>query len=138
MGNYERSDQPGWGRRRGGSERQGKRRSPSGAQEGRHYRHEVAKRPHSKCSETKSVNDREHHKRRRYVEEYRTEHTQGCDSGQQHREHDKSAHRHHGSRSSGHSGKGSYKRWYRTQHSACHHHHHSQVVCPVITEGVVS
>ena len=46
MGNYERSDQPGWGRRRGGSERQGKRRSPSGAQEGRHYRHEMAKRPH--------------------------------------------------------------------------------------------
>ncbi|XP_072198198.1 dual specificity protein kinase CLK1 [Excalfactoria chinensis] len=126
MGNYERSEQHGWDRRRGGSERQGKRRSPSGAQEGRHYRHEMAKRPRSKCSQSKSINDREHHKRRRYVEEYRNEHTQGSDSGQQHREHDKSARHHHSSRSSGHSRKGSYKRRYRSQHSACHHHQHSQ------------
>ncbi|NWI31579.1 CLK1 kinase, partial [Sula dactylatra] len=98
-------------RRRCDSASKRKRRSPSGAQESKHCRHDLLTLPDSTGSETKSVNERDHRKRR-YVEEYRNQYNQGCDTG------------HHSSKSSGHSGTSSYKRKYKTHQSTCHHHHH--------------
>ncbi|KAM7096082.1 dual specificity protein kinase CLK1 isoform 2-T2 [Ciconia maguari] len=97
-------------RRRCDSASKRKRRSLSGAQENKHCKHDLSKLPDSTCSETKSVNERDHHERR-YVEEYRNEYNQGCDTG------------HHSSKSSGHSGTSSYKRKYKTHHTTCHHDH---------------
>ncbi|XP_076198449.1 dual specificity protein kinase CLK1 isoform X3 [Aptenodytes patagonicus] len=97
-------------RRRCDSANKRKRRLLSGAQENKQCKHDLSKLPDSTCSETKSVNERDHHERR-YVEEYRNEYNQGCDAG------------HHSSKSSGHSGTSSYKRKYKTHHTTCHHHH---------------
>ncbi|XP_010005691.1 PREDICTED: dual specificity protein kinase CLK1 [Chaetura pelagica] len=96
--------------RRCNSANKRKRSSLSGAQENKHCKHDLSKLPDSTHSETKSVNERDHHERR-YVEEYRNEYDQGHDTG------------HHSSKSSGHSGASSYKRKYKTHHTTCHHHH---------------
>ncbi|NXL02796.1 CLK1 kinase, partial [Mesembrinibis cayennensis] len=67
----------------------------------------------STCSETKSVNEGDHQEQC-YVEEYRNEYNQGCDT------------EHHSSKSSGHSGTSSYKRKYEIRQTTCHHHLPSQ------------
>ncbi|XP_075566776.1 dual specificity protein kinase CLK1 isoform X4 [Pelecanus crispus] len=90
-----------------------RKRSLSTAQGHKQCKHDLSKLPDSTCSESKSINERDHHERR-YVEEYRNEYNQGCDTG------------HHSSKSSGHSGTSSYKRKYKTREATCHHHH-SQV-----------
>ncbi|XP_074451732.1 dual specificity protein kinase CLK1 isoform X2 [Larus michahellis] len=87
-----------------------KRRSLTGPQENKHCKCDLSKLPDSTCSETKSVNERDHHERH-YVEEYRNEYNQRCDTG------------HHSSKSSGYSGTSSYKRKYKTHHTTCPHHH---------------
>ncbi|KAM6260597.1 dual specificity protein kinase CLK1 isoform 4-T4 [Spheniscus humboldti] len=116
MRHSRRTNYPDWDkkgsldRRRCDSANKRKRRSLSGAQENRQCKHDLSKLLDSTCSETKSVNERDHHERR-YVEEYRNEYNQGCDTG------------HHSSKSSGHSGTSSYKRKYKTHHTTCHHHH---------------
>ncbi|XP_025944169.1 dual specificity protein kinase CLK1 isoform X4 [Apteryx rowi] len=113
-----------WDRRRCSSGHKRKRRSLSSARENKHFKHDPSKLPDSNYSETKSINERDHHERR-YVEEYRNEYSQGYDNGHHHRDHENGYHN-HSSKSSGHSGRSSYKRKYKTHHSASHHHH-SQV-----------
>uniref|UniRef100_A0A8B9C9N4 dual-specificity kinase n=2 Tax=Anser TaxID=8842 RepID=A0A8B9C9N4_9AVES len=122
-----------WDRRRCDSGHKRKRRSFSGTQENKHFKHDLSKLPDSNCSESKSINERDHHERR-YVEEYRNEYNQGYDNGHHHRDHESGYHN-HSSKSSGYSGRSSYKRKYRTHHSACHHHHHSQVIVATLGEG---
>ncbi|XP_010133479.1 PREDICTED: LOW QUALITY PROTEIN: dual specificity protein kinase CLK1 [Buceros rhinoceros silvestris] len=96
--------------RRCSSANKRKRRSLSGIQENEHCKNNASKLPDSSCSETKSVNERDHHERR-YIEEYRNEYNEGCDTG------------HQSSKSSGRSGTSRYKRKYKTSHTTCHHHH---------------
>ncbi|KFP58064.1 Dual specificity protein kinase CLK1, partial [Cariama cristata] len=96
-------------RRRYGSAKR-KRRSLSGALANKRCKRGHSNLPDSICSETKSVNERDH-RERRYVEEYRNENDQGCDPGP------------HSSKSSGHSGTSSYKRKCKMHHTTSHHHY---------------
>ncbi|NXN16030.1 CLK1 kinase, partial [Indicator maculatus] len=115
MRHSRRTNYPDWNKRESLDHRRydradKRKRSSSGAQENKHCKNDLYKLPDSSRSETKSVNERTHHERR-YVEEYRNEYNQGCDTG------------HHSSKSSGHSGTSSYKRKYRTHHATCRHRH---------------
>ncbi|KAM6077319.1 dual specificity protein kinase CLK1 isoform 2-T4 [Theristicus caerulescens] len=101
-------------RRRCESANKRKRKSLSGAQENKHCKHDLSELPDSTCSETKSVNEGDHQERH-YVEEYRNEYNQECDTG------------HHSSKSSDHSGTSSYERKYKIRQTTCHYHHPSQV-----------
>ncbi|XP_067405040.1 dual specificity protein kinase CLK1 [Emydura macquarii macquarii] len=109
-----------WDSRKCSSSHKRKKRSPSSARENKRCKHNHSKTSDSHYSEAKSVNERDHHDRR-YIEEYRNDYSQVYENGHHPRDNENGYHN-HSSRSSGHSGRSSYKRKHKTYQSASHHH----------------
>ncbi|CAM2100193.1 unnamed protein product [Caretta caretta] len=109
-----------WDTRKCSSSHKRKKRSHSSAWENKRCKHNHSKVCDSHYSEASSVNERDHHDRR-YIEEYRSDYSQVYENGHHHRDHENGYHN-HSSKSSGHSGRSSYKRKHKTYHSASHHH----------------
>ncbi|XP_042707644.1 dual specificity protein kinase CLK1 isoform X1 [Chrysemys picta bellii] len=109
-----------WDSRQCSSSHKRKKRSHSSARENKRCKHNHSKVSESHHSEARSINERDHHDRR-YIEEYRSDYSQVYENGHHHRDHENGYHN-HSSKSSGHSGRSSYKRKHKTYHSASHHH----------------
>ncbi|XP_028924804.1 dual specificity protein kinase CLK1 isoform X1 [Ornithorhynchus anatinus] len=109
-----------WPQRRCGSHKR-KRRSPSSARDNKRCKHNHSKGSDSRYLEARSLNERDYHNRR-YIDEYRNDDSQGFEFGHHHRDHESGYHN-HSSKSSGRSGRSSYKKKFNFHRSSSHHSH---------------
>lgn len=72
--------------------------------------------------ESRSLNEKDYHSRR-YIDEYRNDYSQGCEPGHRHKDYE-SRYQNHSSKSSGRSGRSSYKSKHRIHDSTSYHCSH--------------
>uniref|UniRef100_A0A8D0GE93 dual-specificity kinase n=1 Tax=Sphenodon punctatus TaxID=8508 RepID=A0A8D0GE93_SPHPU len=104
-----------WDHKKCSSSHKRKRRSPSSAPDNKR-----CKNNHAKVSDSYYPDERDHHERR-YIEEYRYNYIQISENGHNHRDHENGDCK-HSSKSSGHSGRSSYKRKHKAHHSSSHNY----------------
>nr|KAF6353070.1 CDC like kinase 1 [Pipistrellus kuhlii] len=98
------------------------RRSHSSARESKRCKYDHAKTSDSHYLESRTINERDYYSRR-YIDEYRNDYSQGCESGHRHRDYE-SRYQNHSSKSSGRSGRSSYKSKHGIHHSTTRHRSH--------------
>ncbi|XP_036276916.1 dual specificity protein kinase CLK1 isoform X2 [Pipistrellus kuhlii] len=100
------------------------RRSHSSARESKRCKYDHAKTSDSHYLESRTINERDYYSRR-YIDEYRNDYSQGCESGHRHRDYE-SRYQNHSSKSSGRSGRSSYKSKHGIHHSTTRHRSHGK------------
>ncbi|KAG5213960.1 hypothetical protein JEQ12_009746 [Ovis aries] len=101
-----------------------KKRSHSSARENKRCRYNYSKTSDSYYLESRSLNEKDYHSRR-YIDEYRNDYSQGCEPGHRHRDYE-SRYQNHSSKSSGRSGRSSYKSKHRIHDSTSYHRSHGK------------